>query len=475
MCERLLANPVIEAYEVTIAELEPRRESRGSASCCSPARTASSTSMWAVEQLGAHGRAAVARRRDDASGVDAVVVPGGFAHGDYLRTGAIARFSPVMAAVARVRGGRRSGRRHLQRLPGADRGAAPAGRAAEERGLEVPVRDGRAPGRDHATVLTNACEVGDRSAHPDQPLRRQLRVRRRTLAELRAEDRVVVRYVDNPNGSLDDIAGICNDGAQRRRPDAAPRARVRRDARLGRRRRAAAVVCSRGRRTRPRDDCSCDDVRLRRLRISRASGSALVADTFAAPTRALLARPPADAAALRARHGLRAGLHDRAVARGDSRTLRRPGSTRRRRWSTRRATACRARAFAVADVTAPLRLPADVVYARLLLGHLPDPDGRARALGGGAAPGRAARVRGTGALPQRRPVVRALRGGGHRGRRRDAARRSGPAPALDARPAGLRTRARPCRRAPGARGARRRRCSGATPRSGGTERPTVTR
>ena len=49
--------------------------------------------------------------------VGAVVLPGGFAHGDYLRTGAIARFSPVMAAVVRVRRRGRAGPRHLQRLP----------------------------------------------------------------------------------------------------------------------------------------------------------------------------------------------------------------------------------------------------------------------------------------------------------------------------------------------------------------------
>src|SRR4051794_3914263 len=54
---------------------------------------------WAVEQLGTaaeklwHGD-------EDAKGVDAIVVPGGFAHGDYLRTGAIARFSPIMNAVS---------------------------------------------------------------------------------------------------------------------------------------------------------------------------------------------------------------------------------------------------------------------------------------------------------------------------------------------------------------------------------------
>ena len=63
------------------------------------------------------------------------------------------------------------------------------------------------------TVLTNQAHVGRRAARPDQPLRGQLRVRRAARwPQLRADDRVVVRYVDNPNGSLDDIAGICNEG-----------------------------------------------------------------------------------------------------------------------------------------------------------------------------------------------------------------------------------------------------------------------
>src|SRR5512132_3295666 len=54
--------------------------------------------IWAVEQLG--GTAEILWHGDPTTrGVDAVVVPGGFAHGDYLRTGAIARFSPVMTAV----------------------------------------------------------------------------------------------------------------------------------------------------------------------------------------------------------------------------------------------------------------------------------------------------------------------------------------------------------------------------------------
>ncbi len=69
----------------------------------------------------------------DLRGVDAVIVPGGFSYGDYLRAGAIARFAPVMESVidwARERGARAW---HLQRLPGPVRGTAAAGGALAER------------------------------------------------------------------------------------------------------------------------------------------------------------------------------------------------------------------------------------------------------------------------------------------------------------------------------------------------------
>ena len=61
-------------------------------------------------------------------GADVVILPGGFAHGDYLRTGAIARFSPIMPAVMDFAGRGGPGARHLQRLSGAARGR-PAARA----------------------------------------------------------------------------------------------------------------------------------------------------------------------------------------------------------------------------------------------------------------------------------------------------------------------------------------------------------
>ena len=169
--------------------------------------------MWAVEQLGGARRAAAGTATTTINGVDAVVVPGGFAHGDYLRTGAIARFSPVMHAVGEFAAaggpvvGICNGFQVLMR------GRPAARRAAEERGPEVPVRDGGAAGRDHVDRAHERWRsVGDVLRIPINHFEGNYVCDERTLAELRAEDRVVVRYVDNPNGSLDDIAGICNAG-----------------------------------------------------------------------------------------------------------------------------------------------------------------------------------------------------------------------------------------------------------------------
>ena len=73
------------------------------------------------------------------SAVDAVVLPGGFAHGDYLRTGAIARFSPVMAPITEFAHARRARPRHLQRLPDPVRGRPAPRRTPEESRVEIPL------------------------------------------------------------------------------------------------------------------------------------------------------------------------------------------------------------------------------------------------------------------------------------------------------------------------------------------------
>jgi phosphoribosylformylglycinamidine synthase len=156
---------------------------------------------------------------EDLKGVDAVIVPGGFAYGDYLRTGAIARFSPVMQAVKRF----------------ADGGGLVAGIC---NGFQILTESGLLPG----ALMRNAglkyiCkQVHLRVETTDSPFSNQL-VKGEVLQlpighmegnyfcdpeqlrELEAEDRIAFRYATpqgeitaeaNPNGSLKNIAGILN-------------------------------------------------------------------------------------------------------------------------------------------------------------------------------------------------------------------------------------------------------------------------
>ena len=148
----------------------------------------------------------------DLRGVDAVIVPGGFAHGDYLRPGAIARFSPVMGAVAGFAAdggpviGICNGFQVLTEaglLPGALQKNAGLKFVCTTVGLRVTST---------RSALTRACEVGDVLQVPVNHFEGCFTCDEATLGALRADDRVVLRYVDNPNGSLDDIAGVCSEG-----------------------------------------------------------------------------------------------------------------------------------------------------------------------------------------------------------------------------------------------------------------------
>jgi len=165
----------------------------------------------AVESLG--GTAAVVfHDADTLVGADAVVVAGGFAHGDYLRPGAIARFSPVMAAVAEFAAeggpviGICNGFQVLTEaglLPGALQKNAGLKFRCEMVSLRVETTD---------SALTSAADDGQIVRIPINHFEGNYTCSNETLAELRSEDRVVLRYIDNPNGSVDGIAGVCNAG-----------------------------------------------------------------------------------------------------------------------------------------------------------------------------------------------------------------------------------------------------------------------
>jgi phosphoribosylformylglycinamidine synthase len=164
----------------------------------------------AITQLG--GDAEVLWHGDRTlSGVDAVVIPGGFAHGDYLRPGAIARFSPIMEPVAdhaRAGGplvGICNGFQVLTEaglLPGA---------LQKNRGLKFLCTTVTLRVETTDSVLTSHATAGDELRIPINHFEGNYTCAPDTLAALRADDRVVLRYVDNPNGSVDDIAGICSE------------------------------------------------------------------------------------------------------------------------------------------------------------------------------------------------------------------------------------------------------------------------
>jgi len=146
------------------------------------------------------------------AGVDAVIVPGGFAHGDYLRPGAIARFSPVMKAVESFAAdggpvvGICNGFQVLTEaglLPGA---------LQKNRGLKFLCTTVQLRVETTDSVLTSAARQGDVLTVPINHFEGNYTCSESTLAELQGESRVVLRYVENPNGSVDDIAAICNEG-----------------------------------------------------------------------------------------------------------------------------------------------------------------------------------------------------------------------------------------------------------------------
>jgi phosphoribosylformylglycinamidine synthase len=144
--------------------------------------------------------------------LDMVVLPGGFAHGDYLRTGAIARFSPIMDAVAdfaREGGlviGICNGFQILCEaglLPGAMRKNAKLKFRCTWTDLRVENAD---------TPFTSRASVGDVLRIPINHFEGNWYCEPDVFEELDASGRVVLRYVENPNGSLDSVAGITNEG-----------------------------------------------------------------------------------------------------------------------------------------------------------------------------------------------------------------------------------------------------------------------
>ena len=149
---------------------------------------------------------------DDLKKVDAVVLPGGFSYGDYLRCGAIARFAPVMNSVVErahagmpvlgiCNGFQILCESHL--LPGA---------LTRNDSLHFMCRDQRLRIENSVSSWTSDYAAGQEIVIPLKNGEGGYVADERTLDALEAEGRVVARYLDmNPNGSRRDIAGICNE------------------------------------------------------------------------------------------------------------------------------------------------------------------------------------------------------------------------------------------------------------------------
>ena len=160
------------------------------------------------------GEAELLWHRDAELGdVDAIVVPGGFSYGDYLRCGAIARFSPVMGAVQRfaAEGGPVLGICNgFQVL--CEAGMLPGALLPNE-GLKFLCRQVELLVEDATSVWTSACEPGARLSIPVKHTSGRYFAPERLLERVEANGQVALRYApgENPNGSLGAIAGVRNE------------------------------------------------------------------------------------------------------------------------------------------------------------------------------------------------------------------------------------------------------------------------
>ncbi|HET9741266.1 MAG TPA: phosphoribosylformylglycinamidine synthase subunit PurQ [Terriglobales bacterium] len=157
----------------------------------------------------------------DLEGCDAIIVPGGFAYGDYLRTGAIAKFAPVMQEVARFAG---KGGLVLGICNGfqilCESGLLP-GALLRNAGLKYVCKPVHLRVETAETPFTNVCREGEVLQIPIGHMEGNYFCDDPTLEQLKRDRRIVFRYCEpdgritpeaNPNGSRENIAGICNEG-----------------------------------------------------------------------------------------------------------------------------------------------------------------------------------------------------------------------------------------------------------------------
>ncbi len=165
---------------------------------------------WALGSVGAEPALVWHAERELPRGTAAVVLPGGFSYGDYLRCGAIARFSPALEAVARFA---REGGPVLGICNGfqilCEAGLLP-GVLRPNRQLEFVCRDVAVRVERADTLFTSRCEPGQELVIPVKHGEGAWYAPPELHAEIEARGQVVLRYAEDVNGSLDHVAGVLN-------------------------------------------------------------------------------------------------------------------------------------------------------------------------------------------------------------------------------------------------------------------------
>jgi phosphoribosylformylglycinamidine synthase I len=177
--------------------------------------------VWTAEHVAKQKATHLWHDSHDLQNCDVIIVPGGFAYGDYLRTGAIAKFSPVMESVRKFADG---GGLVLGICNGfqilCESGLLP-GALMRNVGLKYVCKAVQVRVENNETPFTTACREGEVLTIPIGHMEGNYFCDDATLAELTRENRIVFHYSNergeitaeaNPNGSLENIAGICSPG-----------------------------------------------------------------------------------------------------------------------------------------------------------------------------------------------------------------------------------------------------------------------
>ena len=177
--------------------------------------------VWTAEHVSKQKATLLWHDSHDLQNCDVIVVPGGFAYGDYLRTGAIAKFSPVMESVRKFadRGGLVLGICNGFQIL-CESGLLP-GALMRNVGLKYVCKQVHVRVENNETPFTSICRKNEVLTIPIGHMEGNYFCDDETLAELKRDNRIVFRYVNeqgettpesNPNGSLENIAGICSPG-----------------------------------------------------------------------------------------------------------------------------------------------------------------------------------------------------------------------------------------------------------------------